>query len=127
MGDDRSVSNDKTDKDTVGADKLDDRLDRLGAALHERRRETESRAADSSGATGYAKAVRVSTDFIAGILVGAGIGWLIDKGLGTSPWGLIVFLLLGFCAGVMNVLRSDALATGPTSPSSDSGTGEDER
>jgi ATP synthase protein I len=25
---------------------------------------------------------------------------------GTSPWGLIVFLLLGFCAGVLNVLRS---------------------
>ncbi|TIS88531.1 MAG: ATP F0F1 synthase subunit I, partial [Mesorhizobium sp.] len=25
---------------------------------------------------------------------------------GTSPWGLIVFLLLGFGAGVLNVMRS---------------------
>ena len=34
------------------------------------------------------------------------MGWAFDKGLGTSPWGLIVCLLLGFAAGVFNVLRS---------------------
>jgi ATP synthase protein I len=39
-------------------------------------------------------------------LVGAGLGWLIDRLLGISPWGLIVFLLLGFAAGVLNVMRS---------------------
>ena len=34
------------------------------------------------------------------------IGWAIDRFAGTSPWGLIVFLLMGFGAGVLNVLRS---------------------
>jgi ATP synthase protein I len=34
------------------------------------------------------------------------MGWLIDYAAGTSPWGLIIFLLLGFCAGVLNVLRA---------------------
>ena len=38
--------------------------------------------------------------------VGAAIGWLLDRWLGISPWGLIVFLLLGFAAGVLNVMRA---------------------
>jgi ATP synthase protein I len=58
------------------------------------------------GVAGYGQAFRLSSEFIAGIAVGAGLGWAIDSFLGTSPWGLIIFLLLGFCAGVLNVLRS---------------------
>jgi ATP synthase protein I len=46
------------------------------------------------------------------VLVGAGLGWLIDRLLGISPWGLIVFLLLGFAAGVLNVMRSAGLSAG---------------
>jgi ATP synthase protein I len=45
-------------------------------------------------------------------MVGAGLGWLIDRGLGISPWGLIVFLLLGFAAGVLNVMRSAGVVAG---------------
>lgn len=56
--------------------------------------------------SGYGQAVKLSSEFIAGILVGAGIGWVADQWLGTSPFGLIVFLLLGFAAGVLNVLRA---------------------
>lgn len=55
---------------------------------------------------GMGKALRLSSEFIAGVVVGAVIGWFVDKVAGTSPWGLIVFLLLGFVAGVLNVLRS---------------------
>ena len=62
--------------------------------------------ARQSSVTGYGQALKLSSEFIAGVLVGAGLGWLIDQLAGTSPWGLIVFLLLGFGAGVMNVMRS---------------------
>jgi len=31
---------------------------------------------------------------------------LLDWALGISPWGMIVFLLLGFAAGVLNVMRA---------------------
>jgi ATP synthase protein I len=34
------------------------------------------------------------------------IGWGFDRLLSTSPFGLIVFFLLGFVAGVVNVVRS---------------------
>jgi ATP synthase protein I len=38
------------------------------------------------------------------------VGWLLDRWLHISPWGLIVFLLLGFAAGVLNVMRAAGLA-----------------
>ncbi len=92
---------------------LESRRKRLGVALAEkdfdqgRQRDEAGRRRINSG--GMAYAVKISSEFIAGIVVGTAIGWLIDKLAGTSPWGLIVFLLLGFCAGVLNVLRSAGL------------------
>ena len=41
------------------------------------------------------------------------MGWLLDRWLHISPWGLIVFLLLGFAAGVLNVMRVAGLAGNP--------------
>jgi ATP synthase protein I len=58
---------------------------------------------------GTAYALKVSSEFIAAILVGVALGALIDKIAGTSPWGLIIFLLLGFIAGILNVLRNAGL------------------
>ena len=63
----------------------------------------------TSGSAGYGQALRLSSEFIAAVVVGAGIGWILDKWAGTSPWGLIVFLMLGFAAGVLNVMRSAGL------------------
>ncbi len=58
-----------------------------------------------------ARALRLSSELVAGVLVGAVIGWGIDRLLSTSPFGLIVFLLLGFTAGVVNVVRSATAAS----------------
>jgi ATP synthase protein I len=51
-------------------------------------------------------ALRLSSELVAGVLVGAGIGWGFDRLFGTSPIGLIIFLGLGTVAGVRNVLRA---------------------
>ena len=59
------------------------------------------------------------TVIMAGVLVGAFIGWLLDRWLGISPWGLIVFLLLGFVAGVLNVMRAAGVAPSPGIPADD--------
>jgi len=63
-------------------------------------------------ASGYARGLRLSSELVAGVLVGAGIGWALDRVLGISPWGLIVFLLLGFAAGIVNVIRAAGVAPG---------------
>jgi len=59
-----------------------------------------------SDPSAMAKGFRMSAELVAGVLVGAVIGWLLDRFLGISPFGLIVFVLLGFVAGVLNVMRS---------------------
>ncbi len=86
---------------------LSRRLDRLGRdlAIEKAERAAAERPARSDGA-GVAMAFRLASEFVAGVLVGAALGWGLDYVAGTSPWGLIVLLLLGFCAGVLNVIRA---------------------
>lgn len=61
---------------------------------------------ESARASALARGFRLSSELIAGIVIGAAIGWGFDRLLSTSPFGLIVFFLLGFVAGVVNVVRS---------------------
>jgi ATP synthase protein I len=105
------------DKQQTSEAALSARLQRLNEGLGQVR--NTGHPSDSSGAqraataSGYAKGFRLSSELVAGVVVGAGIGWLLDRWLGVSPWGLIVFLLLGFAAGVLNVMRSAGLIAGP--------------
>lgn len=90
---------------------LSQRLRGLGSALNkvqaERRAEERQAPPDrSSAASGMALAFRLGAEFVAGVLVGAGLGFGLDYVAGTSPWGMIIFLLLGFGAGVMNMMRA---------------------
>jgi ATP synthase protein I len=64
-----------------------------------------SRPGSSTGPSPLGQAMRLSTEFIAGVLAGGILGWMFDRYLGTKPWGLIVFLMLGFATGVYNVMR----------------------
>ncbi|WP_315726467.1 MULTISPECIES: AtpZ/AtpI family protein [unclassified Bradyrhizobium] len=61
-------------------------------------------------ASAMARGLRLSSELIAGVLVGAVLGWGFDRLLSTSPFGFIVFFLLGFAAGVLNVVRSAGIA-----------------
>lgn len=54
------------------------------------------------------RAFRLGTEFIAAILVGAVAGYLLDQWLKTTPWLMLVLLLIGFAAGVVNVTRAAA-------------------
>lgn len=58
--------------------------------------------------TGAGRGFRLASEFVAAILVGALIGYVIDSALGTRPWAMVVLLLLGFAAGVLNVMRAAA-------------------
>ena len=87
---------------------LSARLQRLGKRLAQANRPSENGSGTRQPAdpSAIARGFRLSTELVAGVLVGAAIGWLLDRWLGISPWGLIVFLLLGFAAGVLNVMRA---------------------
>ncbi|MBV8107510.1 MAG: AtpZ/AtpI family protein [Hyphomicrobiales bacterium] len=70
--------------------------------------------ADGTGSA-MAMGMRAGSEFVAAIIVGTGIGWVIDRALGTKPAFLIVFFMIGVAAGVWNVIR----ATSPKGGSSD--------
>ena len=58
--------------------------------------------------SGMSRGLRLGSEVVAAVLVGAGIGFLLDQWLGTAPWLSLVMLMLGFVAGVLNVVRSAA-------------------
>ena len=93
---------------------LSARLQRLGKRLAQANRSSENGSGPRQTAdpSAIARGFRLSTELVAGVLVGAVIGWLLDRWLGISPWGLIVFLLLGFAAGVLNVMRAAGVVRG---------------
>jgi len=66
---------------------------------------------------GMAQGFKIASEFIAGIAVGGAIGWGVDSLFGTLPFGLVIFLLLGFAAGVLNVVRSTRPKTDELPPS----------
>ena len=96
---------------------LEDRLKRLDAELAEKRKTdgaeeaAEARAAESR--TGYAVAMKLSSEFVTAVIVGALLGYLLDHFAGTGPWGMIALLLLGFSAGVLNVMRAAGMVASP--------------
>jgi len=48
---------------------------------------------------------RISTEIIAALIVGVGIGLLVDNYFDSKPIGLIIFFILGAFAGFLNVYR----------------------
>ena len=108
-------SNGDPDPRPVREAQLSARLRRLGEQLGKRGGrppQDDPRIRSAAERSAMARGLRLSSELVAGVLVGAGIGWLIDRWLGISPFGLIVFLLLGFAAGVVNVIRAAGVGPG---------------
>ncbi|MBR1604613.1 MAG: AtpZ/AtpI family protein [Alphaproteobacteria bacterium] len=53
----------------------------------------------------YQVGSRIAAELVSGVLVGAGLGYLLDKLCNTAPLQLIIFLILGGIAGFLNVYR----------------------
>ena len=60
----------------------------------------------SSNAASLGKALKISTELVAAVVVGATIGFLLDSWFGTKPLLTICFFLMGVVAGISNVFKS---------------------
>ena len=83
------------------------KLDELDRRIQEARkgREPARRRADEKF-TMANMAWRMTLELVVGGMVGAALGWGLDQLFGTLPLFLIVFILLGFAAGIRTVMRS---------------------
>lgn len=80
-------------------EQLDERL----RAAQAKRRNVKADSGDRG--KGLAFAMRIGVEIVAALIVGVGIGILLDYWLGTKPWFLLLFFVLGAAAGFMNVFR----------------------
>ena len=59
-----------------------------------------------TNAASLGKALKISTELVAAVIVGATIGFLLDNWFDTKPLLTICFFILGVVAGILNVIRS---------------------
>ncbi len=82
----------------------------LGARLEKVKAEARAKRGPEPGdrARGAAmgQAMKIAIELVVGIAVGGFIGKILDGQFGTAPWLMIVFLMLGFAAGLMNIVRT---------------------
>jgi len=51
------------------------------------------------------QAYKILIELVVGVVIGAGLGWFFDKQFGTQPWLMVLMLIVGFAAGMANVVR----------------------
>ena len=62
--------------------------------------------ADAARSKAMGMGFSIAAQLVAGVIVGGAIGYFLDHWLGTVPWLMVLFLMLGFAAGLMNVIRT---------------------
>ena len=50
-------------------------------------------------------AFKLSTEFVAAVVVGTIIGFILDSWFGTKPWLIVIFFFLGSAAGMLNIIK----------------------
>lgn len=84
-----------------------DSLDKRLKAVRDRRRKSEGKGSSARGgaSSGLGVGMRIATEIVACIGVGVAIGLFLDAQLGTKPWLMLLFMLLGTAAAFYNVIR----------------------
>ena len=96
----------------MGDDDLNKRIAKAQAELDAQARPSKN----AMNGPGMGLGFRMAADFVAAILVGALLGWGVDEIFGTTPWGLVTLLMLGFVTGVWNVVRTAQKANKAAAP-----------
>ena len=85
-------------------------LDQFDAKLKAARDRIEGREGEGSRKGSYNDSLvgvgyRMSIELVVGICAGLGLGWLIDRQMGTKPWFMLILMFVGLAAGILNVVR----------------------
>jgi ATP synthase protein I len=86
--------------------RISDLGERLGKVRSHRDAGQHADADAKMRGRGMAYGMRMAAELVAAVIVGGVIGWSLDWVLGSRPWLFLLFFLLGFVAGVLNVMRS---------------------
>ena len=82
---------------------LGERLDKVKA---QRQADAQADLDAEMRGRGMAYGMRMAAELVAAVIVGGAIGYGLDRWLGSTPWLFLLFFVLGFAAGVLNVVRA---------------------
>jgi len=74
--------------------------------LQKKKIKKNERKSGSRNAASLGKALKISTELVAAVVVGTTMGYILDSWFGTKPLLIICFFIIGVVAGIMNVFRS---------------------
>ena len=77
---------------------------RLKIAKAKIRNKTISNDETRGSFIGYA--FKLGTEFVAAVVVGTIIGFILDRTFGTKPWLILIFFFLGSAAGMLNIIKT---------------------
>ncbi|PZU00110.1 MAG: F0F1 ATP synthase assembly protein I [Brevundimonas sp.] len=80
------------------------RLNESASSLEARHAQQESSHLAAQKVTG--EAYKIIADLVGGVLVGLALGFLADRFLGITPWGIIGGVLLGFALSIYMARRT---------------------
>jgi len=112
----------QTGDDSPDTSDLAARIARARAAQPVRKRPA---GVGGPGLSGASRGYRLASEFVAAIVVGGALGYGIDFVAHTRPWATIVLLLLGFAAGVRNIVRASAEMNTPAAPDAAAAKGDE--
>ncbi|HET6389719.1 AtpZ/AtpI family protein [Hyphomicrobium sp.] len=78
-------------------------------ALHSKKAERARAGRSSAGGpqqSAYGAAFKFAAELLVGVIVGGGLGWALDRQFGTAPWLMVLWVIIGFAAGLLNVVRA---------------------
>lgn len=101
-------SNNRQQSPNAGRPETGDLAAKLGRIRQDREAGQAIQALRQNEMTGAGRAFRLASEFVAAVIVGVALGLALDAVFGTRPILMIVLLLLGFAAGVLNVVRAAA-------------------
>jgi len=80
----------------------------IGARLEIAKKNMKSTQKNNQGsnAASIGKALKISTELVAAVVVGSIIGFILDDWFDTKPLLIICFFFMGAAAGILNVFRS---------------------
>ena len=79
---------------------------RLGKVKAQRQADANAELDAEMRGRGMAYGMRMAAELVGAVMVGGAIGWGLDRWLGSTPWLFLLFFVLGFAAGVLNVVRA---------------------
>lgn len=84
------------------------RSSEIGQKLDARKakRDEADRVDNLARQTAFGQASRYAADLIVGVGLGGVLGWALDRQFGTAPWLMVLLVILGFAAGLLNVIRA---------------------